>query len=120
MDPDISEEERNVMKIYGDLPRKFFVISDKSFYDNGELFYPDESPFPDFTSWVPEFFGNTILVNGKIWPKIELSQQVYRLAFLNACQSRYLNIRFENYGRSLPFKLIRRDADFFRKAVDQK
>ena len=53
VDPNISEEERNIMKIYGDLPRKFFTIADKSFYDNGELFYPSESPFSDFTSWVP-------------------------------------------------------------------
>ena len=120
VDPNISKEERNIMKVYGDLPRKYFVIADKSFYDNGELFYPNKSPLPDFTSWVPEFFGNTITTNGKVWPKIQLSQRIYRFVFLNACQSRYLNIRFENFGRALPFKLIRRDADFLRKALEQK
>ena len=35
VNPKISTEERNIMKIYGDLPRKYFVIADKSFYDNG-------------------------------------------------------------------------------------
>ena len=95
------------------------MIADKSFYDNGELYYPTVAASSDFTSWVPEFFGNTMTVNGKIWPKIVLGQQIYRFVFLNACQSRFLNIKFENYGKALPFQLIRTDADFMRKPVTQ-
>jgi spore coat protein A len=36
------------------------MIQDKTFYENGSLYYPDH--------WVEEFFGDTIVVNGKIWP----------------------------------------------------
>lgn len=115
----ISTEERNLLRIYGNLPRRFFTISDKSFYDTGELYYPDTTPLSDFTSWNPEFFGNTMTVNGKIWPKITLQRRVYRFVFLNACSSRYLNIKFESNGVPIPFELIRRDADFMQKPLTQ-
>ena len=35
VDDHISHEEKNIMKIYGDLPRKFFTIADKTFKKNG-------------------------------------------------------------------------------------
>ena len=53
IDPSVSAEERNIMNVYGDLTRKFVTISDKSLYQNGELYYPDKSDNKDFTSWVP-------------------------------------------------------------------
>lgn len=88
VDPAISTEERNIIKIYGNLNRKYFAILDKSFQTNGELYYPTESLNRDFTSWVPEFFGNTMTVNGKVWPKVKLQDKKYRLVFLNGCSSR--------------------------------
>lgn len=94
VDPFISSEERNILKIYGDVERKYFAIIDKSFNTDGSLYYPNASNSADFTSWVPEFFGNTITVNGKVWPKVALNSQIYRFVFLNGCQSRYLNIYF--------------------------
>ena len=48
VDPQVSQEERNIMNVYGDLPRKLFVIADKSFYDNGELYYQTSSPLSQF------------------------------------------------------------------------
>lgn len=32
IDSDVSQEERNLIKIYGNLDRKFFAIADKSFH----------------------------------------------------------------------------------------
>lgn len=40
------------------------------------------------------FFGNTMVVNGKVWPKVNLKSQKYRFALLNGCQSRYIDISF--------------------------
>jgi spore coat protein A, manganese oxidase len=49
-------------------------------------------PAPD-PSCVPEFFGDTILVNGTVAPYLAVEQRQYRLRMLNACNSRFLNPR---------------------------
>jgi FtsP/CotA-like multicopper oxidase with cupredoxin domain len=54
-----------------------------------------------------------MLVNGVLWPKINLIQGKNRLVFLNACQGRFLNIWFENKGNKIPFELIRVDGTFY-------
>lgn len=58
-----------------------------------------------------------MLVNGVIWPKMKVKQQLYRFVLLNACNSRFLNIWFENNGKKLPFRLIRVDNDFYENQV---
>ena len=64
-------------KTYYEIP---IAIQDRSFESDGSLFYPDTREFfdeivdpyiPDgeFSPiWNPEFFGNTIMVNGNTWP----------------------------------------------------
>ena len=51
------------------------------------------TPFP-VPSVIPEFFGDTILVNGTVYPFLEVEPRVYRFKLLNACNSRFLNPRF--------------------------
>ena len=46
--------------------------------------------------WNPEFFGNTIMVNGNTWPFQTVQQRRYRLRFLNGCQARVLILDFAN------------------------
>jgi FtsP/CotA-like multicopper oxidase with cupredoxin domain len=82
------------------------AIQDRSFEEDGSLFYPDtraffdgiEGPYvPDSDLspiWNPEFFGNTIMVNGNTWPFQTVEQRRYRLRFLNGCQSRFLILDF--------------------------
>lgn len=41
-----------------------------------------------------EFFGDIMLVNGKIWPKVNVDPREYRLRLLNGCDSRTLVIDF--------------------------
>jgi spore coat protein A, manganese oxidase len=53
---------------------------------------PAVKPLPD-PSVIPEFFGDTILVNGTVSPYVELPQGQYRLRLLNACNARFLNPR---------------------------
>lgn len=87
------------------------VIQDRSFYPNGELFYPTQpghepppAPQPpppiDPTlpnpSVVPEFFGNTILVNGKAWPYLEVEPRKYRFRILNGSNARFYRIRLSS------------------------
>jgi spore coat protein A len=62
------------------------AIQDRSFNDDGSLEYPP--------IWQDHFFGETILVNGKVWPYHEVKQGKYRLRLLNGCNSRTLTLEF--------------------------
>lgn len=42
----------------------------------------------------PEFFGNTIMVNGATWPCLDVERRRYRLRLLNGCQARFLLLDF--------------------------
>lgn len=89
-----TKSENAIRNIYGRLRRKFLVINDKTFKKNGDLFYSNSAPNTDFDYWMPEFFGNTMLVNGKVWPKMLVYEGYQRFIILNTCGSRMLNIYF--------------------------
>lgn len=78
------------------------VIQDRSFYENGELYYPSEvslledpleKPLPTATTVLPEMFGDFILVNGKVWPYYEVEPRKYRLRLLNGSDSRFYDLK---------------------------
>jgi spore coat protein A, manganese oxidase len=81
------------------------AIQDRSFDEGGPLFYPasreffDEFPGPYVPGsdvppiWNPEFFGNTMVVNGRTWPFLEIEPRRYRFRFLNGCNSRFLILK---------------------------
>ncbi len=75
------------------------VIQDRSFNPDGSLFYPrqPEKPVPDVDpSVVPEFFGDTILVNGKVWPYLEVEPRKYRFRLLNGSNSRFYRLKLSS------------------------
>ena len=92
-------------KTYYEIP---IAIQDRSFNSDGSLFYPDTRTFFDETAgpyrpdtdispiWNPEFFGNTIMVNGNTWPFQTVEQRRYRFRFLNGCNSRFLILDFSS------------------------
>ena len=41
-----------------------------------------------------EFFGDHMVVNGKIWPKANVERRNYRLRLLNGCDSRFMVLQF--------------------------
>jgi spore coat protein A, manganese oxidase len=43
-------------------------------------------------SVVPEFFGDTMLCNGTVYPTVKLEQRRYRFRILNACNARFLSM----------------------------
>jgi spore coat protein A, manganese oxidase len=95
-------------KTYYEIP---IAIQDRAFNEDGSLFYPDSREFFDGATaddpgfipdtdlspiWNPEFFGNTIMVNGNTWPFLNVEKRRYRFRFLNGCQSRFLILDFSN------------------------
>ena len=53
---------------------------------------PPPLPLPS-VSCIPEFFGDTILVNGTVAPFLEVEPRQYRFRMLNGCNARFLNPR---------------------------
>lgn len=85
-----------------------WAIQDRSFDADGSLFYPDTraffdggvvldylptngSPLPPI--WNPEFFANTMTVNGRTWPRATLEARRHRVRILNGCNSRFLLLK---------------------------
>ncbi|HEX4921645.1 MAG TPA: copper oxidase, partial [Candidatus Bathyarchaeia archaeon] len=49
------------------------AIQDRSFNNDGSLWFPSVGDNPDVHPyWQPEFFGNTIMVNGVVWPNLNV------------------------------------------------
>jgi spore coat protein A, manganese oxidase len=54
-------------------------------------------------SCVPEAFMDTMLVNGMVYPYVEVEQRKYRFLMLNACNARFLRLRlFYAQGAGFP------------------
>lgn len=66
------------------------VIQDRQFNPDGTFLYP-RSTIPGVT-WIGEYFGDVMLVNGKVWPYLTVEPRLYRLRVLNGCNARILNL----------------------------
>jgi bilirubin oxidase len=118
---------------YHEIP---IAIQDRSFNRDGSLFYPPSRRFfDDFGGpyipdsdvspiWNPEFFGNTIMVNGRTWPALDVEPRRYRLRLLNGCNSRFLLLKLVADPRAdrpveaaLPFWQIGTDGGFLPDPV---
>jgi spore coat protein A, manganese oxidase len=64
------------------------VIQDRMFDTNGQLFFPTVGINPEHPFWVPEFEGDTIVVNGKVWPFLNVAPKRYRFLFINGSNAR--------------------------------
>jgi FtsP/CotA-like multicopper oxidase with cupredoxin domain len=91
------------------------MVQDRSFDTNGQWLFPDEGVNPTVHPfWIPEFFGDVIVVNGKSWPYLQVEQRRYRLRFVNASNARFYRIRMSD-GR--PFWQIGTDGGFLDAPV---
>lgn len=114
------------------------VLQDRSFYDDGELFYPAgpgdlitpgvgdplaglPGDFPSAASTVRQFVGNTNLVNGVVWPYMEVEPRKYRFRILNGANSRFYNLSLDDGSDgSGTFHLIGTDGGLLSQLVDRQ
>jgi spore coat protein A len=95
-----------------------YAIQDRMFTDRGALFYsafPGDPFYDDFITGegadlppelfpdggptaLAEFFGDHIVVNGKIWPYENVEPRNYRMHLLNGTDSRFMALRFRDAG----------------------
>jgi spore coat protein A, manganese oxidase len=70
------------------------VFYDRMFDLDGQLNYPvsgdPKSP------WTPEVFGDALLVNGKLFPYLEVEPRKYRFRVLNAANGRFFHLSLSN------------------------
>lgn len=105
------------------LPRGLYeipiAIQDKSLNPDGSLSYPRQprDVIPGVTpdpSAVAEFFGDTILVNGKVWPYLEVQPRKYRFRILNASNARFYALSLDS---GQPFYQIGVEGGLFEHPV---
>lgn len=82
--------EPNPIGIPGGAYEVPLVIQDRLFNPDGTMLYP-ASPIPGVT-WIGEYFGDTMLVNGKVWPFLDVEPRLYRFRILNGCNARILHL----------------------------
>jgi spore coat protein A, manganese oxidase len=70
------------------------VLYDRVFDLDGQLNYPvsgdPKSP------WVPEVFGDAVLINGKLFPYLDVEPRKYRFRLLNAANGRFFHLSLSN------------------------
>jgi len=96
------------------------AIQDRSFNLDGSMWFPSLGLNPmDHPYWMPEFFGNTIMVNGKVWPNLNVKQGQYRFRLLDGSNARFYTISFWDMTTNLklPFIQIGSDGGYLQKAA---
>jgi spore coat protein A len=98
-------------------------FQDRCLDPDGSLRYPVQAagvkpPIPPI--WIPEFIGGVGLVNGKVFPYLEVEPRKYRFRMLNACNARFLHLTIVNERdaqEALPFVQIGADQGFLPKPL---
>jgi spore coat protein A len=82
------EDSLNLPKGNYEIP---LLIQDRMFNADGSLLYPTAEggthPY-----WIPEFFGDNVLVNGKVAPYLEVEPRKYRFRMLNGSNARFYHL----------------------------
>ena len=85
------EDQLNLPKGPFEIP---LAIYDRLLRQDGQLDYP-VSGNPE-RPWVPEVFGNVMMVNGKAFPFLEVEDRKYRFRVLNAANGRFFHLSLSN------------------------
>jgi spore coat protein A len=82
------------------------VVQDRMFNPDGSLLYP-VAPASTNGPWIGEYFGDVMMVNGKIWPTLTVQPAVYRFRLLNGCNARILSLRIaRSNDQTIPMTII--------------
>ena len=88
---DASEEALNLPSGNYEVP---LVLMDRMLRQDGQLYYPVSQQVD--APWVAEYFGNAILVNGKLLPYLDVQPRRYRFRILNASNGRFYFLSLPN------------------------
>jgi len=103
------------------------VLQDRTLDSHGQLVYEpcfDDGQLAPRGSWGPQFFGDLPVVNGAIYPYLQVEPRRYRLRILNAANFRFLDLFFNlaSNAADIPaivsFQSIGSDGGFLRKPAE--
>jgi FtsP/CotA-like multicopper oxidase with cupredoxin domain len=129
LDPDPANAPLTTLPQLGTNYSVPLIIQDRTFDTNCEIYYNLASnPQPNPTVhpfWIPEFIGDTIVVNGKTWPFFNVEPRQYRLSFVNGSNSRFYELTLKSVddpvtgymGAYLPMLVIATDDGYLMNAV---
>jgi spore coat protein A, manganese oxidase len=91
------------------------VLCDRMFDKDSQLYYPvSDNPA---SPWVPEFFGDAYLVNGKLFPFLDVEPRNYRFRVLNGSNGRFYRLSLSN---KQSFHAIGTDQGLLQAPVELK
>lgn len=91
------------------------VIQDRNFNTDGSISFPSSGDNPEIHPyWQPEYFGNVIMVNGKVWPNLNVERTLYRFRVLNGSNARFYNLKLSN---TMDFYQIGSDGGYLSEPV---
>lgn len=88
------------------------VMFDRAFFTDGQLNFPRTSTNKKNAYWQAGDGADTILVNGKVWPNLNVKRQQYRFRTLAIGNGRLFNVTLDNAGTLVPFTLIGSDGGY--------
>lgn len=104
------------------------MLQDRLFLADGSLLYPavENGTHP---VWVQEFFGNTVCVNGKAKPYLEVEPRKYRFRLVNGSNARFYHLTLrvsdaagtvaDEAGDGPPFRQIGSDSGLLPAPVSR-
>jgi len=101
-------------------PLQPLIIQDRMFDTNGQLYFPAGVPFipnPDHPFWVPEFVGDVICVNGKVWPYMSVEPKRYQFAVINGSNARSYELDLGGSAGTAKMYQIATDGGYLDKPV---
>jgi spore coat protein A len=98
------------------------AIQDRNFKTNGDLYFPTVGNSPsDHPYWNPEFFGAVIMVNGLVWPKMDVDQTTYRLRLLDGSNARFYHLQFiDGDGNPVTFYQVGSDGGYYGNPIEHR
>ncbi len=94
------------------------IVQDRSYNQDGSIFYPTAQNPPPGTLgatpsvhpyWILSFDGDTQVVNGTVWPNMNVDRHAYRFRILNSSNQRFDQFQFSN---RMSFKVIGEDGGY--------
>ncbi|XP_010916345.1 multicopper oxidase LPR1 homolog 1 [Elaeis guineensis] len=99
----------------GDAFDRHLILADRSFATDGSLYMNNTGDNPSIhPQWQPEYFGEAITVNGKVWPFLAVQRRKYRFRIINASNARYFKLALSN---GLMFYVVGSDSSYLPKPV---
>lgn len=107
---DAVEDALNLPRGKYELP---LLLADRFLRKDGQLEYPVSRV--SGAPWVPEVFGNAVLVNGKLLPYLDVEPRKYRLRIVNGSNSRFYRL---SLGDNCGFHVIGSDQGLLAAPVE--